>query len=100
MVDVCVTAPALARRVPVAVVKLGPRGVLVAAGDRLRALDAVSVRAVDLTGAGDALAAGYLVARAGGADPVEAARAGVLLAARAVAAEGAWPPADPPPVNR
>jgi 2-dehydro-3-deoxygluconokinase len=51
-----------------------------------------------VTGAGDAFAAGYLVARAGGAEPVEAARAGVGLAAAAVAVEGAWPPrpADAP----
>ena len=84
-------AGALARRVAVAVVKLGPGGVLVAAGDRLHALAAVPAQVVDPTGAGDALAAGYLVALAGGADPVEAARAGVVHAARAVAVEGAWP---------
>jgi ribokinase len=85
-------AGALAGRVPVVVVKLGPAGVVVAAGERLHALGAEPAAAVDPTGAGDALAAGYLVARAGGAGPVEAARAGIRLAARAVAVEGAWPP--------
>jgi sugar/nucleoside kinase (ribokinase family) len=45
----------------------------------------------DVTGAGDAFAAGYLVALAEGAEPAEAARAGTLLAARAVATAGAWP---------
>jgi len=99
LADPARAAGALARRVPVAVVKLGPGGVLVAAGDRLHALGAVPAAVVDPTGAGDALAAGYLVARAGGADPVEAARAGVLLAARAVTVEGAWPPADLPPAD-
>jgi len=95
LADPALAAGALARRVPVAVVKLGPAGVLVAAGEELHALDAAQAEAVDPTGAGDALAAGYLVARAGGADPVEAARAGVLLAARAVACEGAWPGSAP-----
>jgi sugar/nucleoside kinase (ribokinase family) len=44
-----------------------------------------------VTGAGDAFAAGWLAARAGGADPVEAARAGTRLAAAAVTTRGAWP---------
>jgi sugar/nucleoside kinase (ribokinase family) len=52
---------------------------------------APAVAAVDVTGAGDAFAAGYLVALAGGAELAEAARAGNLLAARAVATEGPWP---------
>ena len=52
---------------------------------------APAVAAVDVTGAGDAFAAGYLLARADGADPVEAARVGTRLAARAVATRGAWP---------
>jgi 2-dehydro-3-deoxygluconokinase len=50
---------------------------------------------VDVTGAGDAFAAGYLLARAAGADPVEAAGSGAALAARAVATRGAWPDALP-----
>jgi 2-dehydro-3-deoxygluconokinase len=56
---------------------------------------------VDVTGAGDAFAAGYLLARAGGADPAEAARAGAGLAATAVATRGAWPrPRLPAPGGR
>jgi sugar/nucleoside kinase (ribokinase family) len=53
----------------------------------------------DVTGAGDAFAAGWLLARAGGADPAEAAAAGTRLAAQAVATRGAWPalPAGRPP---
>jgi 2-dehydro-3-deoxygluconokinase len=55
-----------------------------------------------VTGAGDAFAAGYLLARAGGADPAEAAAAGTVLAARAVATRGAGPapPAPLPPTGR
>jgi sugar/nucleoside kinase (ribokinase family) len=76
------------------VVKCGDRGVVVCAGAGGRPLTvaAPEAAAVDVTGAGDAFAAGYLVALAGGADPAESARAGILLAARAVAVDGAWPP--------
>jgi sugar/nucleoside kinase (ribokinase family) len=83
----------LAARVGVVVVvKCGAAGVVVCAGERPPvAVPAPAVDAVDVTGAGDAFAAGYLLAAAAGADPVEAARAGAGLAARAVATRGAWP---------
>jgi sugar/nucleoside kinase (ribokinase family) len=90
----------LAARVGTVVVKCGAAGVVVCAGDRPPVpVPAPAVPAVDVTGAGDAFAAAYLVARAGGADPVEAARAGTRLAARAVATRGAWPtlPTAAPP---
>jgi sugar/nucleoside kinase (ribokinase family) len=90
----------LAGRVGTAVVKCGARGVVVAEAGRRQPLrvPAPAVPVVDVTGAGDAFAAGYLLAAAAGADPVEAARAGVALAARAVGTEGAWPalPTDAP----
>jgi sugar/nucleoside kinase (ribokinase family) len=86
-------AALLAARVGTAVVKCGARGVVVcaAASGRPRTVAAEAAEVVDVTGAGDAFAAGYLVALAGGAEPVEAAAAGNLLAARAVASVGAWP---------
>jgi len=92
--DPQVAAGRLAARVGTAVVKCGDRGVVVCAGAGGRPLTvaAPEAAAVDVTGAGDAFAAGYLVALAGGADPAESARAGTLLAARAVAVDGAWPP--------
>jgi ribokinase len=92
--DPQVAAGRLAARVGTAVVKCGDRGVVVCAGagGRPLAVAAPEAAAVDVTGAGDAFAAGYLVALAGGADPAESARAGTLLAARAVAVDGAWPP--------
>jgi sugar/nucleoside kinase (ribokinase family) len=51
---------------------------------------------VDTTGAGDAFAAGFLVARLAGADPVDAARAGHLAAAHVVRGPGAdaWEPTE------
>ena len=90
----------LARRVGTAVVKCGPAGVVVCDGDHPPVpVPAPAVAAVDVTGAGDAFAAGYLLARAGGTGPAGAASAGALLAARAVATRGAWPalPVDGPP---
>jgi ribokinase len=90
-------AVALAGRVGTAVVKCGAAGVVVASGDRRPlAVPAPAVDVADVTGAGDAFAAGYLLARAGGADPAEAAGAGATLAARAVTTPGAWPPPGPP----
>ena len=46
---------------------------------------------VDVTGAGDAFAAGFLAAWCSGAEPVEALRSGTRLGARAVATAGARP---------
>jgi sugar/nucleoside kinase (ribokinase family) len=82
----------LADRVGTAVVKCGAAGVLVCTRDRAAVpVAAPAATAVDVTGAGDAFAAGYLLARAAGADPAEAAGEGVRLAAAAVATHGPWP---------
>lgn len=48
-----------------------------------------AAKVVDATGAGDSFNGGYLAARLNGAAPVEAARAGTAMAARAIAAHGA-----------
>jgi sugar/nucleoside kinase (ribokinase family) len=93
--DPAAAAALLAARVGTAVVKCGADGVVVcaAAAGRPLTVAAEAADAADVTGAGDAFAAGYLVALAGGAAPAEAAAAGNLLAARAVATMGAWPAA-------
>ena len=92
--DPAAAAALLAARVGTAVVKCGADGVVVcaAASGHPLTVTAEAAEVADVTGAGDAFAAGYLVALAGGADPAEAAAAGNLLAARAVATVGAWPP--------
>ena len=51
-------------------------------------VDALTVDAVDTDGAGDSFAAGFIAATLAGADPVDAARAGVRVAAAAIGAEG------------
>ncbi len=76
------------------VLKLGPEGALYADadGDRAR-LAAQATRAIDTTGAGDALCAGFLAAWLSDAGAEEALRRGIGVAARAVERLGARPDA-------
>ena len=97
-------ARALAAHVPEVVVTLGPAGALWSDGVSVCRVETERGRAgpiggeggaaapVDTTGAGDAFAAGFLVARLSGARPEEALRAGCRLAAVAVRTPGARPP--------
>ena len=71
----------LAELVPVAVVKLGAGGVLVAEGGRVAPVAAATADAVDPTGAGDAFSAAYLVSRSSGHAPGAAARRATALVA-------------------
>ncbi len=75
------------------VVKLGAQGALCADTDGVTSVPALPVAAVDVTGAGDAFAAGFLAARSAGAGPDAALRAGAVLGARAVGVAGARPQA-------
>jgi sugar/nucleoside kinase (ribokinase family) len=94
-------ARALAARVPEVVVTLGAEGALWSDGVSVCRVEAERGRAgpiggeggapLDTTGAGDAFAAGFLVARVSGARPEEALRAGCRLAAVAVRTPGARP---------
>ncbi|SEG81672.1 Sugar or nucleoside kinase, ribokinase family [Thermomonospora echinospora] len=83
------------------VCKLGARGAVVAREGRLVArVPAVTARAVDSTGAGDAFAAGFLAAALAGRGAEAAAAAGCRAGALAVARVGGRPgppgsPADP-----
>jgi sugar/nucleoside kinase (ribokinase family) len=72
---------------PVGVIKRGPRGCIVATADARLDLAPVETDVVDATGAGDALAAGFLL----GGSLEEAARRGLEAAARCVAKVGSLP---------
>ena len=78
---------------------LGAAGCIVA--DRRTAAQTIAAPAasvVDTSGGGDAFNGAYLAARLAGASPLNAARAGLALAAKAVAHRGALShlPGDPP----
>jgi sugar/nucleoside kinase (ribokinase family) len=72
---------------PVGVIKRGARGCIVATADARLDLAPVETDVVDATGAGDALAAGFLL----GGSLEEAARRGLEAAARCVAKVGSLP---------
>ena len=72
---------------PTGVVKRGPRGCTVVTADARLDLSPVEAEVVDTTGAGDALAAGFLL----GGSLEEAARRGLEAAARCVATVGSMP---------
>jgi sugar/nucleoside kinase (ribokinase family) len=76
---------------PVVALKLGHDGVLVGDGKRVDLMPAMSSSVVDPTGAGDAFCAGFLSSWLGGSSATDAARAGSVLAARAVATNGGRP---------
>jgi sugar/nucleoside kinase (ribokinase family) len=79
-----------------AVVKRGAAGAGWASADQAIAeVDAERASAVDVTGAGDAFAAGLLGAWLAGADRNTALRAGARLGARAVATPGGRPADEP-----
>jgi sugar/nucleoside kinase (ribokinase family) len=77
---------------PVVTLKLGSGGVLVGEGDAVELVSPSSSSVVDPTGAGDAFCAGFLTSWLDGKSAVDAARAGSLLAARAVTLQGGRPP--------
>lgn len=86
-------ARALGRRFPVVAMTLGSEGVLVVAdGAAPVHVPAPATRMVDPTGAGDAFTAGFLDSWVRTRDPLEAARTGVRVAARAVTMIGGRPP--------
>jgi sugar/nucleoside kinase (ribokinase family) len=79
---------------PVVALKLGSGGVLVGEGAEVDLIPPAPASVVDPTGAGDAFCAGFLSSWLGGNSAIAAARAGSMLAARAVAKHGGRPPAN------
>lgn len=70
------------------VVTGGAAGASLSRGGDFDAVPAPAVDVVDVTGAGDALCAGYLVAVLEGLEPIDALRSGVAVAARKVQTVG------------
>ena len=84
-------AVALALPAETVVLTLGRDGVAVAHGGVVTFVEAVTVPVVDPTGAGDAFCAGFLDQWVRTGDPVVSARAGALVASRAVGVIGGRP---------
>jgi len=84
---------ALRERFEVVVLTMGADGLIVFEGKQATHVPAPTVQhMVDPTGAGDALAAGFLERWVRSRDPVDAAKAGVFVAARAIMVIGGRPP--------
>ena len=82
----------LGERHGLAVITQGPDSVLVAKrGEKLLTVPVPTARVVDPTGAGDAMAAGFLSSWLTGRDPLGAAQAGIRVATRAVMVIGGRP---------
>ena len=81
----------LAIGVGAAIVKLGGDGAIWASGDEVVRVPAAAATVVDVTGAGDAFAAGAVAAWLSGAQPAEVLQSGAALAAEAVSQPGARP---------
>jgi sugar/nucleoside kinase (ribokinase family) len=81
----------LAAAHPLVVVTLGGEGSLLATGDGAVLVPSVPAEVVDVTGAGDAYAAGLLAALIAGATDAEAGAAAASVAAKAVTRVGARP---------
>lgn len=80
---------ALAEVVPAAVVTRGAAGLVLARGDEILAMPALSVEVVDTTGAGDTFCGALAAEVAGGSDLEEACRYATAAAALAVGRRGA-----------
>jgi len=84
---------ALLERFDVVVLTMGAEGLIVFEGKKRTRVEAPKIQHIlDPTGAGDALAAGFLDQWVGDRDAVAAARAGVFVAARAIMVIGGRPP--------
>jgi sugar/nucleoside kinase (ribokinase family) len=73
----------------IAVVKLGAQGSLIKTGDRIVKIEAIKVKSIDTTGAGDIYASGFLYALSENLDLEIAGKIGSLLAGTVVEVIGA-----------
>jgi sugar/nucleoside kinase (ribokinase family) len=70
-------------------VKLGAQGSLIKTGDRIVKIEAIKVKSIDTTGAGDIYASGFLYALSENLDLEVAGKIGSLLAGSVVEVIGA-----------
>lgn len=84
----------LAALVPTAVITMGEKGALVITGGTSVDVPAAHASVVDLTGAGDLFAGGYLFGHARNLAPPDCARLGALAAAEVISHFGARPQTD------
>ena len=90
--DFAVASMALQKDAKLAVVTRGEKGCVVVTPDRIEAVQAMPIdKVVDVTGAGDLFAAGFLVGHSHGKDNRTAARLGALAAAEVIQHIGARP---------
>jgi sugar/nucleoside kinase (ribokinase family) len=81
----------LGERYDVVCVTRGPAGAVAAFGGKLESAASPALPALDATGAGDAFAAGVLVALARGVPLAQALAEGCMRGARAAGTAGPWP---------
>lgn len=91
LADPAAAAKALLAVARIAVVKVGSAGAFVAHADLVAHRPALDVEAVDTTGAGDALTAGFLASWLDGTSVETALEHGIATAARAVSTVGGRP---------
>ena len=85
-------AAELLKKTPLVVIKRGGNGALAQArGSGVVQIPAVETDVVDTTGAGDAFAAGFILAWANDGDLIDALKSGAALAAKCVSTLGARP---------
>lgn len=92
--DFDAAARALGELVPVTVITMGEKGARVITGETAVDVPAAPARVVDLTGAGDLFAGGFMLGHARGLAPAESARLGTIAAAEVISHIGARPQVD------
>ncbi len=92
--DLDLACKKLGELVPLAAVTMGENGVRVIENGKATDVAAKPTRVVDLTGAGDLFAGGFLLGIARGLSPVAAAELGAIAAAEVISHVGARPQVD------
>jgi len=78
----------LAKKVKIAIVKVGEKGSFICCGQKIKKIGIVKAKAIDTTGAGDSYAAGFLYGYCRDWSLEDAGKLGALLAAKVVEQKG------------